>query len=132
MSKDLGERLARLEAEQECLQAEREDMQRQLDRRLTEAERLHDSQLDGLSQKLQAVGEAQDRAATKAEQATSRQISLLGEQSERRAEEMYRRLGALESGEAGRKGASELKASTVGLLSALAAVGLVLLYFLHP
>jgi hypothetical protein len=57
MSKDLGERLARLEAEQECLEEERKDMQRQLNRRLKEAKRLHEERLDGLRREVVAKAE---------------------------------------------------------------------------
>ncbi len=128
----LGERLARVEAEQRCQEGMEDNMQKQLDRRLADTDRLFEEKLDGLRREVVAKADAQKQAVDKAEEATGRQFTTFVEQNDRKADTTNKRLQALESGEAGRRGASELKASTVGLLSALAAVGLVLLYFLHP
>jgi hypothetical protein len=131
-----GERLARLEAGLSRAAEDRQELQKQIDRRLGEAEKLYDEKLDGLGERLTAINSAQKEAVDKAEKATAQRFDTFVEQNERKAEVTQARLQALERGESQgegiRRGANELKASTVAWLGALAALALAILYIAHP
>ncbi len=116
-----GERLARLEAEVRGL---REAMlgHWHLD---DEREKTSDEFREGLRREMHLLSEANKAAIEKVEVVTDKRFDLLSEQAERRIDTTDKRLGALEKGESGRRGAAELKASTIAWLGALAAVALI-------
>lgn len=115
------ERLAKLEAQ---LQGLREAMigHWHLD---DEREKVADQFNEALRREMYLLSEANKQAIVKVEAVTDKRFDLMAEQAERRVETTDKRLGALERGESGRRGAQELKASTIGWIGAAAAVALI-------
>ncbi len=109
-----GERLARIEAE------------------IDAQEKLTTEKLSGLRKELGAVNTAQKDAVAKSEIATEARLKELSTQGEGRADVTNQRLSALERGESAGRGASDLKASTVAWIGALAGLALVVIYIVHP
>lgn len=104
----LGERLARVEAEQECRETLETDMQAQLDRRMAIVERLFNEKLLGLRAEHQAALQAQREAVIKVETVTDRRFESAGVQAEKRegllnagVQAIDQRLQIIERGETG-------------------------------
>src|ERR1700691_5377090 len=89
----LGERLARVESSLDP----QSGLQQQIDRRFIENEKLRDEQIRGLRNEPGAISGGQKEAVLKAEIAVAKQIELMQEQADKRAEVSNQRIGALES-----------------------------------
>ncbi|HXJ92639.1 MAG TPA: hypothetical protein VMT20_07125 [Terriglobia bacterium] len=133
-----GERIARLEAKLEDAETLESQLQAQLDRRLSASEKLVDEKLLGDRREADAIHNSLKEAISKVEEVTDRRFETAAQQAERRegllgsrVDTLDARIQALERGDAGsrgvRQGITELKASTVAWVGAIAAVGLVLL-----
>jgi len=114
----LGERLARVESTLDARSSIEGGLQSQIDRRLSEAERLQDEKIKGVKGELGAINTAQKEAINKAEQATSRQAELMREQADRRSEVSDARLQALERGESAGAGEKTATAAIVAYVFA--------------
>jgi hypothetical protein len=126
----LGERLARVEAEQRSSESTERIFWEQMDRRLLDARDLFEEKLEGLRREVVAKADAQKEAVDKAEEATGRQFTTFVEQNDRKADTTNKRLQALESGDAGRQEVSNYKASSVAVIVALTGLLLLLFHFL--
>jgi hypothetical protein len=141
----LGERIARIEAAVEAYRSLEEELQHQLDRRIISTETLQDEKLHGLRAEHQAAIAASKEAVTKVEQVTDRRFENTAVQAEKREGLMGNRIDGLDqrlqaveregSGNLGeRRGQTELKASTVAWIGALAGLGVLIVYLVqaHP
>jgi len=126
----LGERLARVEAEQNCQADLGENLQGQLDRRLTEIEKLFMEKLAGLRAEHQAALAAQKEAIGKVETVTDRRFENASSQAEKREGLMGQRVDALdgrvqavERGESGSRAVGDWWVRSAAIIGGLAALG---------
>ena len=134
----LGERLAKLEAESSRVAEDRQNIQGQIGHRLADAEKLFDEKLDGLSERLTAINEAQKEAVDKAEKATANRFDTFVEQNDRKSEVTGDRLQALERGESAgtgsKAGFNSAWGTVVIVITILISLGTLIAIFLssHP
>ena len=126
----LGERLARVESSLDP----QSGLQQQIDRRFIENEKLRDEQIRGLRNEVGAISGAQKEAVLKAEIAVAKQIELMQEQADKRAEVSNQRIGALESsdskGEGKEQGKQAFWAIMVSVVTILISLTVVLVTIL--
>jgi len=138
----LGERLARVEAEQKCRETLEGDMQNQLDRRLNESEKLYSERLAGLRAEHQAALQAQREAVIKVETVTDRRFESASSQAEKREgllsaniSALDQRVQVIERGDTGNEREKQaivaLQNKQIALIGAVAAVITIILIY-HP